>query len=1292
MAAASISTDAAYNIPYGCRFNSGDSTLLTRTNSGTPSDASKGILSGWFKRSDIGILNEFWCAPNEDFHIGITTGDQIGCNDHGAETLRSTQVFRDPSAWFHVVCSYDSDQAIVGDRIQIYFNGERITDFAYYAPSNTSLGEAWGMNADGVVVRIGNSYASSGIWGGYMADNLMIDGKSIQNGDYSIVSFGEFNNNVWRPIDVTGLTFGTNGWLMDFANSSALGNDVSGNDNDFASSGFDAADQVVDTPTLNYPTFASNMGRYVTSAGDASTLSNGNLDIVGAESAVSICDVNFVPLNTGKWYFTWLHDARNNMNNDMGITNEDNRSGKNGALSGGYIGAIGAVLVGLEGANQMSVQSADFTNITATFPVTSTTSDQTVMAVDIDNLKLWAGFWDQSADNLYWLANDGSWSSANVDVPATGSSETCAITGTGLTFFSQNYGTRGGSVDFGSINGGILANITTPSGFKQLNTANLPEPTIKNSKKYFDTILYEGNGYSQKIGQFQPITETYSVGNSALFIGPSTCELEKTFGSAASSTQKGTLSVWLKPNDAGMGSSGGHIMNSDGTGGDFLKIDDGIIKIQMNNEGEGAWVSTTKILDRTQWTNLVVAYETDNASATDRIQIYVNGINITDDGSFTATVTDSGFDIFQNGIACNIGGVSGYASASYIYDGYMAEYVWCDGQVLTPSSFGEVDSTTNRWIPKDVSGLTFGNNGFYLDFADKNDLGDDESGNTNDWAESGFDTTNGSNQYYDTPTRNFAIMDPGRTINETMTLGNLLATSGGATGQVRTPNAFGLTSGKWYWEFLMTNGSTNERTMYITQDDVAISATQIRSTTGHYSGYYSYDGDAMTPGNVTSTTGEGTDYGTTYTSGDVISCALDLDIGAIWWGKNGTWQNSATEAEIEGGDTSKAAQTGLASGRWYPTMQNNTTQASQANFGQHIYYDSTTLTLDTDAGGYFRHAVPDGFKAVHVDNLTESDSFQSAFSWIKNRDAADAHMLFDRVRGPYSFWNSDDDANITDDINTLTRFLKQGVNIGNDVRVNTTSESYALWDWFIESTGSGASNEDGTINTTSTLVDTTGGISISKFTGTGANATVGHGLGVAPKFLILKHFDNSSYSTPAWHNQLPTPTTALFYFDNSDAKSAAATAWNSTIPTSTVVSLGSGASTNNSSTAYMMYCFAEIVGYSRFGSYTGNGSADGPVIYTGFKPAYVMIKKSSGAGNWVINDSARSPFNEIDDQLLGNTTAAETTGSEEIDFLGSGFKIRGPDSDTNSSAGFYVYMAWASNPFGGASTTPSTAF
>ena len=586
---------------------------------------------------------------------------------------------------------------------------------------------------------------------------------------------------------------------------------------------------------------------------------------------------------------------------------------------------------------------------------------------------------------------------------------------------------------------------------KALTTTNLAAQTTRtaaDTTKYFDTILYEGNGNGQKVGQFQPFTDVFTVGNSALFNEANADHLKRT-PAGAGSLVTWTISTWVKRGKLGIScyfigtNDGGKNMTFGfgaannlywqlGTGDSYNGPNTVHMKLQTTQLYE----------DPSQWMHVVLKYDsTASTPSASGIALYVDGVQIENLAAevYPAQNYASGWNSANEML---IGAVYNTETDEQNMDGYLAETVFIDGQALTPSSFAQTDTSTNRWVPKAVTGLTFGTNGFYLNYADGNDLGDDESGNTNDWTEVNLDTTNKSNQFYDTPTRNFATMDPGRSINETMSKGNLLGTSGGATGQVRTPDAMGVSSGKWYFEYLMTNGTTNERTMYITQEDVAISATQIRSTTGHYSGYYSYDGNAMTPGDPTSTTGVSTSYGNTYTSGDVISCALDLDIKAIWWGKNGTWQNSATEAEIEAGNVSNAAQGDLANGEWYPTMQNNATFAAQMNFGQHIYFDGTALSKDTTADGYFRHSVPDGFKAIQVDNFTASGQFISAFSWIKNRDATDNHMLFDRVRGVSKDLHSNDAAAEVTNVETLQNFLSGGIEIGNNVEVEYNQDVY----------------------------------------------------------------------------------------------------------------------------------------------------------------------------------------------------------------------------------------------------------
>ena len=205
----------AYTIDYSCRFNRDATARLTRTVSGTPTDPSKGIIGGWFKKAGNGITQTLWDAPSQGFLIDFSSGDLLQTTDDGSAVYHTTQVFRDPNAWFHLVFSFDSDQTVVGDRWLTYLNGELITDFSSYVFSRITLAEAWLYTEDTGSVSMGSSENDLRWWDGYMSQCFLVDGLSIQNGDYSIASFGEFNNNVWRPIAVTGLTFGTNGYLLD---------------------------------------------------------------------------------------------------------------------------------------------------------------------------------------------------------------------------------------------------------------------------------------------------------------------------------------------------------------------------------------------------------------------------------------------------------------------------------------------------------------------------------------------------------------------------------------------------------------------------------------------------------------------------------------------------------------------------------------------------------------------------------------------------------------------------------------------------------------------------------------------------------------------------------------------------------------------------------------------------------------------------------------------------------------------------------------------------------------------
>ena len=323
------------------------------------------------------------------------------------------------------------------------------------------------------------------------------------------------------------------------------------------------------------------------------------------------------------------------------------------------------------------------------------------------------------------------------------------------------------------------------------------------------------------------------------------------------------------------------------------------------------------------------------------------------------------------------------------------------------------------------------------------------------------------------------------------------------------------------------------------------------------------------------------------------------------------------------------------------------------------------------------------FKVKPTSNDRAVSTFKPDLVFIKNRDQTDHWKAFDTVQTAESFWLPSDDANISSDANSLTSFNTNGFTLGTGAGgFNDAGERFVAYCW---SAGGGASqaNENGSINTTNQIVSSDNGFSISKFTGTGANATVGHGLSGAPDFFILKHTDNSSTSTPAWHSYLANLTTGYLRLDGDNAEATASTAWNSTAPTSTVVNLGSSSSFNKSSQVYYLYCWKSVDGFSSFGGFRGNANNDGVMVQLSFKPALVWIKKIGNTGPWLVYDRTRSHVNEVDDQLVLNLNHAETTGSEEIDFLSNGFKCRTNDTAVNGGSINFIYCAWAESPFGG---------
>jgi len=308
--------------------------------------------------------------------------------------------------------------------------------------------------------------------------------------------------------------------------------------------------------------------------------------------------------------------------------------------------------------------------------------------------------------------------------------------------------------------------------------------------------------------------------------------------------------------------------------------------------------------------------------------------------------------------------------------------------------------------------------------------------------------------------------------------------------------------------------------------------------------------------------------------------------------------------------------------------------------------------------------------------------FQPDFTWIKARNQAYNHFLFDAVRGVQKrIKTNSTDAEST--VTGLTSFDTDGFGLGSNVDMNGSGVNFASWNW--KAGGTASSNTDGSI-TSSVSANQDAGFSIVSYTGTETNATVGHGLGSAPRMILFKRYGTTG-NWGVYHESLGN-TKGLF-LNTTDAESTESTYWNNTSPTSSVFSLG-GSSLGNKSTSMIAYCFAEKQGYSKFGSYTGNGSTDGTFVYTGFKPAFVIFKRSSGTGNWQLLDNKRLGYNVENRTIYPNSSIAEQD-EDDADLLSNGFKLRGSGTDGNGSGSTYIYMAFAENPFVTSTGVPACA-
>ena len=721
-----------------------------------------------------------------------------------------------------------------------------------------------------------------------------------------------------------------------------------------------------------------------------------------------------------------------------------------------------------------------------------------------------------------------------------------------------------------------------------------------------------------------------------------------------------------------------------------------------NTALQGTQTSNAVLRDTAAWYHIVWSMDTTQATSSNRSRFYINGVQVTSWSSDSQPAQN--IDLFINAANQHTIGNTSVSQGNY-FDGYLTEINFIDGQALTPSSFGETDTITGVWKPKKYAG-TYGTNGFYLNFSDNSSntattIGKDNSGNGNNWTPNNISVTAGAtyDSMIDVPTLyadggngrgNYAVLNPLKPLAApapTYSRGNLEVTVNSATaaaGTIALP-----TTGKWMWDVEVS-------TIYAA---IGIANPSNPGGVVPSNAYGIYANNAN--GVWYALGSSGTSANAFNTAGDVAVCAVDVDNTKMWIGRyragvlvwigggDPTAGTSPTFSGTGGGGV-YATTLNLSSNIWYPYVEAGSTVSCNFNFGQRP----------------FAYTPPTGFKALNTQNLpaptilkgnqyfntvlytgngtSQSVSgvgFQPDFVWLKARSNAQNHTLYDAVRGTTKYLISNATTAETTNSETLKTFDSDGFSLGNAFP-NDSGYTYVAWNW--KANGSAVTNTSGSI-TSQVNAGTSQGFSVVTYTGTGSTATVGHGLGVAPKMVIIKGRSNT-YDWVVFNANLnngSSPFNYAVYLNQTVAQGAYA-GMNNTAPTSTVFSLGTNLGVNASSATYVAYCFSEVAGFSKFGSYTGNNSTDGPFVFCGFRPRFVLIKDTTTTGYWVIYDSARDTYNVVNEYLQPQSSAAAFSTYAQIDLLSNGFKIRQSNATSgqnNVSGNTYIFAAFAESPF-----------
>jgi len=786
----------------------------------------------------------------------------------------------------------------------------------------------------------------------------------------------------------------------------------------------------------------------------------------------------------------------------------------------------------------------------------------------------------------------------------------------------------------------------------------------------------------------------YDINNSLRLRRSNNAYLSRTPASAGNQ-QTWTYSAWVKRGLLGSIQDIWHANGSGTSENDYFAFDSDTLQFRIKNSNTVVCelITTQVFRDPSAWYHIVLAWDSTQATSSNRVKIYINGTQITAFTTATYPAQNTNTNSYNSTVLHTIGTQWYNSTLSNYYDGYITEVNFVNAQALTPSSFGETDTTTGSWKPKAYSG-TYGTNGFYLKFSDiattsgsNAGLGKDFSGNANYFTTNNISVTAGTtyDAMIDSPTltsatvANYAVLNPiAGQGNGTYSNANLAWLNGNSAAWKSGVGSLGVSSGKYYFEYTITSVSSSN---YFYLGVAGSTYKNFSSYLGQTSDSWAFQWNGASSNKLNNDTPTTVSTAGSISVNDVIQIAIDLGTGSIWWGRNNTWVQGDPSAGTG------ASYTNL-SGTILPgfAIYSNGGDKIDANFGQRPFaYTPPTgfVRLNTynlpDSTIKKGNTVMDatlytGTGATQV--ITNAGAFKPDFVWMKTRNVSANSNLVDSVRGVTKLLQSNSTGAEATNTDVLSSFNSNGFTVVSDYGSNYAGNTYVGWQWQAGQ-GTNTTNTAGTVTST-VSVNTTAGFSIVLYTGNGGAMTMGHGLGVAPKLIILKDRDIGR-PWPVYHGSLATNQYLIL---NTTAAVATSTSyWNNTAPTSTVFSVnGLEGNVGANGEKYVAYCWAEIAGFSKFGSYTGNGSADGTFIYTGFRPKYLLIKRTDSAGySWFLWDSVRNTYNVAQYDLYPNVADAEGSG-DYVDILSNGFKMRDTGASRNASGGTYIYMAFAEVP------------